>query len=43
MENTFEIIHCRISSNPSIISNIEWFQNDQLILGENQTIQLSGV
>ena len=42
MENALEIIHCRILSNPSLISNIEWFKNDQLIPGENQTIQLSG-
>ncbi|UJR22794.1 hypothetical protein I4U23_025826 [Adineta vaga] len=36
VENTFERIHCRVSSNPPINSNIEWFKNDQLILGENQ-------
>ncbi|CAF1156523.1 unnamed protein product [Rotaria sordida] len=36
IENTIEIVHCRILSNPLLISNIEWFKNDQLILGENQ-------
>jgi hypothetical protein len=34
MENTFEKIFCKISSNPSIISKIEWYKNDQLILGK---------
>ncbi|CAF1291780.1 unnamed protein product, partial [Adineta ricciae] len=36
VENTSENIHCRTSSNPPLNSNIEWFKNDQLILGENQ-------
>ncbi|CAF3212195.1 unnamed protein product [Rotaria sp. Silwood2] len=36
IENTIETVRCRILSNPSLISNIEWFKNDQLILGENQ-------
>ncbi|CAF1597704.1 unnamed protein product, partial [Rotaria sp. Silwood1] len=36
IENTIEIIHCKILSNPSLISNIEWFKNDQLILEEYQ-------
>lgn len=33
VENTFERIHCRIFASPPITSNIEWFKNDQLILG----------
>ncbi|CAF3452190.1 unnamed protein product [Rotaria socialis] len=36
IENSIEVIRCQISSNPSIISNIEWLKNDQLIRGENQ-------
>ncbi|CAF3969510.1 unnamed protein product [Rotaria magnacalcarata] len=36
VENSIEVIHCQVSSNPSVISNIEWFKNDQLIRGENQ-------
>ncbi|CAF3607707.1 unnamed protein product [Adineta steineri] len=36
IENTSEIIQCKISSNPLIIPNIEWYKNDQLILGEYQ-------
>ena len=35
IENTFEIIHCVISANPSAIANIEWLKNDQLIRGKN--------
>jgi len=41
IENTFKNIHCIISSNPSIISTIEWFKNDQLIFG--MIIQLSRI
>jgi hypothetical protein len=40
IENTFEIIRCRILSNPSVGSDIQWFKNDQLILGK--IIELSG-
>ncbi|CAF2358063.1 unnamed protein product [Rotaria sp. Silwood2] len=36
IENRFETIHCIISANPSVLANIEWFKNDQLIRGENQ-------
>lgn len=35
IENTFETIHCVISANPSAITNIEWFKNDQLIRGKS--------
>jgi hypothetical protein len=41
IENTFKNIRCIISSNPSIISPIEWFKNDQLIFG--MIIQLSRI
>ena len=34
IENTFDVIHCRVSSNPSIESNIQWFKNEQLIPGK---------
>ncbi len=34
IENTFDVLHCRISSNPSIESNIQWFKNEQLIPGK---------
>jgi hypothetical protein len=34
IENTFDIIRCRIASNPSIGLDIQWFKNEQLILGK---------
>lgn len=41
IENTLEKILCQISSNPSIISKIEWFKNDQLIRGKDNSIVYS--
>ena len=35
IENTFQIVHCVISANPSAMANIEWFKNEQLIRGTN--------
>lgn len=28
------IVHCRLSSNPSALSTIEWLKNDQLLIGK---------
>ncbi len=38
LENTYEKIHCQILSNPSIISKIEWVEDDRLILGKDNSI-----
>ena len=34
IENTFELVRCQISANPSIVPEIQWLKNEQLILGE---------
>jgi hypothetical protein len=35
VENTIEMIQCRILSNPLIDGDIQWFKNDRLIRGRS--------
>lgn len=41
IENTFELVRCQISANPSIVPEIQWLKNEQLILGEINIDRLS--
>lgn len=34
IENTFELVRCRILANPMIVPEIQWLKNEQLILGK---------